>query len=284
MHYTIRKFDEYMEYRRYSPKTRSSYTKAVEDITAFFAKDPEEISQSEAMIFLLYLSRERGAEWSTRNVAISAFKLFFNQFLDGEMMKLILPARKSPKRLPEVPSREEVKRLFDAARTPKHRAVLMTIYSAGLRLGEAVNLRIADIDSERMTIKVNGAKGEKDRYTLLSQVLLEELRLYYRTYRPHEWLFNDKTGRKPIPGGTIQNIWRVARKRAGITKGHGVHTLRHCFATHMLEAGVDIRTIQILLGHASLTTTTVYLHVTDRRYSNVKSPLDLFGKKRNPFE
>ncbi|MCP4753557.1 MAG: tyrosine-type recombinase/integrase [Proteobacteria bacterium] len=215
------------------------------------------------MAFPLYLSRAKDVERSARKVAISAFKLFFNCFPDGAKMKRVPQAGKSLKKLPEVLSTEEVERLLDAAGNPRRRAVPMTVYSSGLRLNEAVNLKTADIESSRMTIRINGSKGAMDRYTVLSQTLPEQLRICYRTHRPKEWLFNARTGNNAMPGGTIRGIWKNAKKRAGIQKGRGIH-LRHCFATYMLESGVDIRTIRVLPGHASLGTTTVYLHITNK--------------------
>jgi site-specific recombinase XerD len=168
---------------------------------------------------------------------------------------------------------------IEAAPNPKHRLLLMTTYSAGLRANEVVNLKAEHIDSRLMLIKVVNAKGEKERYTLLSEKLLKELREYYKTYRPKEWLFPSEQTGKPIRTRSLYFIYEKARKKAGIKIGSGPHTLRHSFATHLLEAGYDIRKIQVLLGHRSLATTTIYLHVSREFLSKMKSPLDLYHPK-----
>lgn len=177
--------------------------------------------------------------------------------------------------MPEILSFEEIERLFKCACDLKHRALLMTTYGAGLRVSEVVNLQLSDIDSKRMTIKVRQGKGNKDRYSILSNRLLIELRAYYREYKPRFWLFHGKYNDKQLHTGTAQKMYYTAKHRAGLTKEGGIHTLRHCFATHLLEAGVDLRTIQALMGHASLITTMNYLRVTSKKLAATKSPLDL---------
>jgi site-specific recombinase XerD len=181
---------------------------------------------------------------------------------------------KRTRKLPEVLSRQEVARLLGVLRNAKHRLFLMTVYSAGLRVAEAASLKWKDIQADRMAIRVDQGKGKKDRYTVLSVRLVDELRVYCREYRPVYWVFTDRTGKGPISAGTAQKIYYNAKQRAGITRGQGIHTLRHCFATHLLEDGVDIRTIQELLGHTSVRTTMRYLHVTRQRVTGVSSPLD----------
>jgi len=166
--------------------------------------------------------------------------------------------------LPEPLSREEVARLIAAAENQKHRVLMMTAYSAGLRVSELVRLKPQDIHSDRMLIRVNQGKGRKDRYTLLSQRLLGELRAYWRESRPESWLFPNQARTDHMPTCTPARAFYRLKRRAGITHGHGIHTLRHSFATHLLEAGVDLRTIQILMGHTSLNTTVKYLHVTEK--------------------
>lgn len=150
----------------------------------------------------------------------------------------------------------------------------MSAYSAGLRLSEIINLKINHINSERMQIRVDQGKGRKDRDTLLSKRLVEELRVYYKAYRPDSWLFYSKKRNSPMCSASIQRIYKSAMKKAGVKRGHGIHTLRHCFATHLLEAGCDLRRIQLLMGHKSLSTTMVYLHVSNTGLSNIASPLD----------
>ncbi|MBW2154996.1 MAG: tyrosine-type recombinase/integrase [Deltaproteobacteria bacterium] len=181
-------------------------------------------------------------------------------------------------------SHEEVEHLFEAAANFKHRVFLMTTYGEGLRVSEVVCLKPIHIESDRMMIRVDQGKGNKDRYSLLSQRLLEELRLYWKTYQPGRYLFSGKDPNKPMPIGTAQRIYYTAKRKAGIKRATGIHTLRHCFATHLLEAGTDIRTIQMLMGHKSVSTTMVYLQVTRKKISSTRSPLDLLQlpESKNP--
>ena len=182
---------------------------------------------------------------------------------------------KSQAKLPEVLSVEEITRLFQCTQSLKHRAILMTTYAAGLRVSEVVNLRLKDIDSGRMMIKVCQGKGNKDRYTILSNRLLTELRAYCKKYKPLFWLFPGAYSDKPMNRATPERIYYSAKERAGITKEGCIHTLRHCFASHLLETGVDLRTIQLLMGHSSITTTARYMRITSKKLSTTKGPLDL---------
>jgi len=195
--------------------------------------------------------------------------------LGWDVLHLHLPPRTGRSQLPQILSIEELQRLFMHARNPRHRVLLMTTYAAGLRVSEVVRLRLTDIESDRLLLRVEQGKGRKDRYTLLSTRLLTELRAYWKCYRPTPWLFTGLDPHTPMPIGTAQKIYYHAKQRAGITHGHGIHTLRHCFATHLLEAGTDIRTIQMLLGHQSLDTTTQYLRITRQHLATIRSPFDL---------
>jgi integrase/recombinase XerD len=177
--------------------------------------------------------------------------------------------------LPQVLSIAELQRLFPSTKNPRHRVLLMTTYAAGLRVSEVVRLKLTDIESDRMLLRVEQGKGRTDRYTLLSTRLLTELRAYWRLYRPAPWLFTGLDPHRPMPIGTAQKISYHAKRTARITHGHGIHTLRHCFATHLLEAGVDVRTIQMLLGHQALDTTTRYLRITRPHLATIRSPFDL---------
>jgi integrase/recombinase XerD len=185
-----------------------------------------------------------------------------------------IPRVKREKKLPIVLDREEVQKLFTVIRNLKHRCILMTTYSAGLRISETAHLKITDIDSKRMLVKVRG-KGAKERYTLLSKVALETLRDYWKYYRPKEWLFHGNLPSNPISASSIQRIFKKAKQQAGIIKIATPHTLRHSFATHLLEAGVDLHHVQLLLGHRSPKTTPIYLHVTRKDLARIVSPLDL---------
>jgi integrase/recombinase XerD len=179
-------------------------------------------------------------------------------------------------------SRQEVESIFSATENLKHRAILMTIYSAGLRISEATRLKVSDVDSGRMTIRVSEGKGLKDRYTLLGERNLELLRLYYKAYRPSDWLFPGKDPSEPIDVSSVQRVFRASLYKAGIKKKASVHTLRHSFATHLLESGVDLYYIQRLLGHKSAGTTSVYLHVTGKDIGKIRSPIDLPGEDPTP--
>lgn len=262
-----------MELKDFSPRTQKSYLYAVESLAGFHRKSPHLLTQEEVEDYLLHL-KDTGKSPSTRNVIISGLRFFYEHTLKNEAIALKLPKRKKPLILPEVLSRKEVGRILDATVNIKHRLVLMTAYSAGLRVSEIANLKVNHIDSEQMVIRVEQAKGRKDRYTLLSKRLLEELRVYYKVYRPKGWLFFSKQRHIPMSICSMQKLYRRAKRDAGITKGRGIHTLRHCFATHLLEAGYDVRKIQLLMGHRSLSTTMVYLHVSRSGLSRVKSPLD----------
>lgn len=264
-----------MQLRRFSERTQRSYVGAVGLLARHYHRSPDKISKEEIQDYLLYLINERKLSWSTCNLAVSAFRFFYSVTLGNEPMYLSIPPRKNRSRLPEVLSREMVERLFAAAVNPRHRLLLMTTYSAGLRVSEVVHLKPEHLDRSRMMIRVEQAKGNKDRYTILSERLLSELQFYLKVYRPTTWLFFTRDRENPMHISTAQKIYYVVRKKAGVTGGRGIHTLRHCFATHLLEAGVDPRTIQGLMGHSYITTTTRYLHLTQGRLSSVRSPLDL---------
>jgi site-specific recombinase XerD len=269
-----------MELKDFAPKTQKSYLSAIKDLAKFHKKSPDLLTQEEIDDYLLHL-KDAGKTSSTRNVATAAFRFFYDKVLENNEIALKFPSRKKPRILPEVLSKGEVRRIIDATENIKHRVVLMTAYSAGLRVSEVSRLKIKDIDSEQMVIRVEQAKGMKDRYSLLSRRLLEELRTYWKACRPESWLFFSKDRSKPMSIATMQKTYRKAKKNAGITKGQGIHTLRHCFATHLLEAGYDIRKIQILMGHRSLSTTSVYLHVSRNGVAKIESPLDFEDDTEN---
>ena len=217
---------------------------------------------------------ERKLAYSSVNQKLAGIKFLYRQVLRRPHFELRVPAKRSG-RLPEPLSRGEVARLLEATRNVKHRVLLMTAYAAGLRVGELVRLRIEDIHSERMLIRVRECKGRKDRDTLLSPKLLAELRAYWRRDRPADWLFLNRDQSGPLPVGTTQKAYYLAKERAGITHGHGIHSLRHSFATQLLEAGVDLPTIGRRLGHTRLSTTAKYLHVTSKHLAGTRSPLEL---------
>lgn len=263
-----------LELQRRSPKTIEAYVTAVAQLAEYYRRSPDQISLEEVRDFFHYLIVERKLAFSSCNQKLAGIRFFYAQVLGQEDFRLRIPAKRSG-RLPEPLSRKEIVRLLEAATIRKHRVLIMTAYSAGLRLSELVHLRLEDINSERMVIHVRQGKGCKDRFTLLSPRLLEELRDYWREYRPRYWLFLNGAGQGPLPENTAQKIYYTMKLRAGIQHGQGIHSLRHSFATHLLEGGADLPTIQRLLGHSNLSTTAIYLHVTNKQLGKVQSPFDL---------
>ena len=262
--------------RRFSLKTQEAYVAAVTGLARHYKQSPDKIDKQMIQDYLLYLMQKRKLSWSSCNVAVSGIRFFYTQTLGMDSMYLSIPPRKKDNKLPEILSTEELERLFAALTNQKHRTLLMTTYAAGLRVSEVVGLKLTDIDSERMMIRVQQGKGRKDRYTILSERLLKELRIYWKMYRPELWLFPSGTKQERfLSMNSAQRIYYHAKDVAGIQKGKGIHILRHCFATHLLEAGVDLRTIQMLMGHKSITTTMGYLQVTRKLLSSTQSPLDL---------
>lgn len=263
-----------MTLRRFSTDTQKAYLSAVAGLARYYKQSPEKINSQMIQDYLVYLMEERHLAWSSCNTIVCGIRFFYMKTLGKDSMNLDIPPRKKVQQLPEVLSTEEVESLLCAATNQKHKTLLMATYSAGLRAREVVNLKLRDIDSKRMMIRVRQGKGSKDRYTILSKRLLEELRIYWKRYRPSEWLFSGRKPELPMPKNTAATIYYKARDKAGIKKGKGIHTLRHCFACHLLEAGVDLRTIQVLMGHSSIMTTVGYLQVTRKQLSSTQSPLD----------
>lgn len=264
-----------MTLRRFSLKTQEAYVAAVAGLAKYYKQSPENIGKQMVQDYLLYLMQKRKLSWSSCNVAVSGLRFFYTQALGMDSMYLNIPPRKKDNKLPEIFSAKELECLFAALTNQKHRTLLMTTYAAGLRVSEVVGLKVKDIDSERMMIRVQQGKGRKDRYTILSERLLKELRIYWKMYRPPVWLFSSRDTKRALSIGTAQRVYYHAKDKTGIQKGKGIHILRHCFATHLLEAGVDLRTIQMLMGHKSIMTTMGYLQLTRKHLSSTQSPLDL---------
>ena len=264
-----------MQLRRFAASTQRSYLGAVRDVAKHYRRPPDRISSRGVQDYLVYLMMERKLAWSTVNGACSALKFFYTVTLRRNNGAFSIPPRKTPRPLPEILSAEELLRLFSAAGNLKHRTLLMTTYAAGLRVSEVIRLKLTDLDSARMMIRVEQGKGKKDRYTILSKRLLHELRTYWQSYRPSIWLFPGKKPAKHITDSTARAVFMMAKAWAGITKRGGIHMLRHSFATHLLEAGVDLRTIQLLMGHASIASTMGYLHLTRKKLDETQSPLDM---------
>ena len=267
------RMSEEMKLRNFSPRTQQSYLAAMVGLVKHYRRWPDQLTQEEIRAYLLHLQK-RGLSPSSRNVAISGMKFFYHQMLGWNDKQLFIAPRRRSWQLPEVLGQKEVERLLLATTKPRDRCLLMTAYATGLRVSELVGLKVSAIDSERMMVRVEQGKGKKDRYTLLSQRLLSELRLYWKEHRSPIYVFPNRKG-APISIDYAQRIYNLAKLRAGIQKGHGIHTLRHCFATHLLEAGVDLRTIQTLLGHNSMASTERYLQIRQPKITTTANPLDL---------
>jgi integrase/recombinase XerD len=263
-----------MELKGFSARTQTCYLGYVKQFAQHYRRSPANLGNPEIKDFLQYMIKEKHASSSGVNQAYSALKFLYETTLDREWVMKKIPRVKKERKLPTVLDREEVQSLLSVIRNLKHRCILMITYSSGLRINETAHLKITDIDSKRMLVKVCG-KGAKERYTLLSQVTLETLRDYWKYYRPKEWLFPGNPSSKPISTSSIERIFEKAKHIAGITKVATPHTLRHSFATHLLEAGVDLHHVQLLLGHTSPKTTTIYLHVKRKDLARIVSPLDL---------
>jgi integrase/recombinase XerD len=262
---------------RYSTNTIKTYKDCFSEFINYHStKDINEITQEDIQTYLLYLVEERQISTSYQNQAINAIKFYFEKVLKGPRRVYYIERPRKEKMLPSVLSEVEVKKIIESISNLKHKCLIMTCYSAGLRISEALNLKPTDIDSKRMMIHINGGKGKKDRITLLSVRLLEILREYYRLYKPQEYLFTGQMGGQ-YSERSAQLVLKEAAQRAGITRHVTLHTLRHSFATHLLENGTDLRYIQSLLGHSSPKTTQIYTHITTKGFDQIKNPLDNLG-------
>lgn len=262
-----------MQLKGYSPRTIESYVECIALLAKHYNCAADLLTTDQIRDYITEGLNGRRLSRAWLNQVISALKVLQCQVLKREWSELLIPRPRREKKLPVVLSKVEVECILNCTRNLKHRCVLMLIYSAGLRMGEAGNLQEADIDSDHMQIRIRQAKGFKDRYAVLSPVALDELRTYYKLYRPKAWLFEGKSGKR-LSQRQIQWIFKSALKRAGVIKPATVHTLRHSFATHMMENGVALPIVQQLLGHKSLRTTSIYLHVQQYAIDTVKSPLD----------
>ncbi len=264
-----------MELKDLSKNTQRAYLQGVTGLSKYYMLSPNQISQEKIEDYLLHLKNDLGRAPKTCAVAKAALNFFYKDVLADEKISINFSIKRNTRKLPEVLSRKEVWRIINTTNNVKHRLMLMTTYSAGLRVSEVVALKPEHIISDRMLIKIENGKGSKERYTLLSEFLLKELREYYRNKHPEKWLFPSKQTGGPLTTRTLYRIYENVREKAGIKKGSGPHTLRHSYATHLLEAGYDIRKIQVLMGHKSLSSTMIYLHVSRQTLSKMKSPLDL---------
>ena len=266
-----------MVLRGFAVRTQESYLAAVRALAKYYRRPPDSLTVEEVEAYHLHLIVERKLAYSSVNQSSCACRFLFDKVLKRPQARFDIPMAKVPKSLPCVLARDEVSRLLAAAPNPRAHALLMATYAAGLRVTEVCSLQLADIESapDRMCIKVRGGKGGKDRYTMLSPQLLQTLRDYWHLYHPRLWLFPNKTGTEPICATLAQRMYYAARDRAKLERRGGIHTLRHCFATHLLESGVDIHTIQRLLGHGHVSTTMRYFHLAQTKLTGTASPLEL---------
>ena len=258
-----------------SYSTVKTYRRALRDLSLFHGELPDSLELDEVLDYLSYL-KELGLGWAKIKLDVAALRYFFRELCHHPNIADALPYPTEVKSLPNILSRNELIKLFNAASNPKHRVMLRLIYSSGLRRRELIKLKIDDIETDNghYRIRINKSKGQKDRYTVLSKKVLDELRLYFKTCYPKEYLFNGRQKGKPVSEGLLQHIISKAKKKSGITKPVNLHTLRHCFASHSLEDGMSLRVLQEVLGHASIHTTLVYLHVSDVPLEGAFSPLD----------
>lgn len=247
--------------RNYSPRTIRTYVAWITKFARHFGRSPDELGPEQIREYQQFLIDTQKLSWSAVNQAAAALRFFYKTTLQAAFPVEQIPYGRRPKKLPIVLSTREVAALLNAVANLKHRTALMTIYAAGLRLEEAIHLRVDDIDSARNVLRVRRGKGQKDRYTLLTPTLLDALRAYWKAYRPKGWLFPGERTDRPMHPTALQKAIVQARHLARIDKPASIHTLRHSFATHLLEGGTDLRTIQTVLGHSSLGTTAIYLHV-----------------------
>jgi len=271
---------EELQRRNYSEDTIRSYIYTVEDFARRFNCPPDRLGPRHIREYQAELFQKRKLSSGTVTIRLAALRFFYTKTLRRAWSVADTPYPKRNHRLPVILSQEEVAQLIDAACPPFHRTILLTLYATGARRAELTHLKLSDVDNKRMVIHIQGGKERKDRDVMLSPVLLEELRAHWRRLRrkPSQWLFPGNyhhSGDQPIDTKTVWDACHNAAKRANIKKGVHPHTLRHCFATHLLEAGADLRTIQILLGHANLKETTIYLHLSQRHLNSTASPLDL---------
>ena len=262
--------------KAYSPSTLRSYLGCVHHFVRYYLRSPQDMGGQEVRDFLLHLVRDRKASPATQDMYVNALKFLYTVTLKRPEVVKDISHPKRPQTLPVILSPEEVLRIFEAIRSVKYKAIIATAYAAGLRISEVCGLRITDIDSQRMRIHVRLGKGKKDRYVMLGESLLVLLRQYYKAARPQgEYLFPGQKPNRPICTTSVSQVLRRVIREMGLTKRVTMHTLRHCFATHLLEAGTDIRILQVLLGHSSIRTTLRYTHITDRLVQKLVSPLDI---------
>jgi integrase/recombinase XerD len=270
---------EDMQVRNLSPHTQTSYVQQVSLFARHFNQSPEKLGPENIRSYQVYLTNEKKLAPGSILIAVAALRFLYKVSLQRAWpFDEVIPAPKKPQKLPVVLSPEEVLHFLQCIASTKHRAILTTCYAAGLRISEAVHLKPKDVDSQRMVIRVEQGKGQKDRYVMLSPKLLQTLRNYWRAVRPDGWLFDGDVAGQPITRSAVELACQKARQLSGIGKPISPHSMRHAFAVHLLESGTDVRTIQLLLGHRSLATTARYLRIATSKVCSTSSPLDLLPR------
>jgi site-specific recombinase XerD len=269
---------EDMEIRNLSPNTQLAYLQQVSSFAKYCQRSPEGVGPEEIRAYQVFLTNERKLAPGSLSIIASALRFLYKVTLKRAWVDAEIPLPKKPFILPVILSREEVAHFLESIASFKHRTLLMTAYAAGLRVSEVTRLQLTDIDSQRMMIRVDQGKGRKDRYVMLSPQLLEILRAYWQATRPKQWLFPGDILGRPITTGAVEQACQKARRVSGIKKPITPHSLRHGFATHLLEAGTDVRKIQLLMGHRSLATTARYLRVATTTVCATTSPFDLLPR------
>ena len=277
-----RRMFEELRLRNYSPKTVEVYIRGVANFAQYFKLSPDRLRPEHIRQYQLFLVQRKKVAWAVFNQTVCALRFFYRHVLHRDWVIEHIPYPRHEEKLPVVLSPAEVAAVFAATRNLKHRTILMTLYATGLRVSELTHLRVSDIDSQRQVICVRQGKGRKDRQVMLSPKLLGLLRIYWKSYRPTLWLFPGKPAERPITREAVFLICRQASKAAHLAKRISPHTLRHCFATHLLEDEIDLRRIQLLLGHRNLKTTARYLHVSNLAMRTTVSPLDRLPDATDP--
>lgn len=267
------KFQRHMTLHRLSQKTHAAYMNAVKSLTTYYMQPPDRLTDTQIQDYLDYIIADRKLVWSSCNVQFSGIKRFYRHVLDRKP-KLSIPPRPKERKIFMALSREEVERILRACDNLKHYTLLLATYSAGLRVSEVVKLQPFHIERSRKMIRVEQGKGRKDRYTVLSDSLLKTLERYWRTYWPGRWIFPGSTKDKHLSIDSAQQVYYKAKTKAGVKRGKGIHTLRHSFATHLLEQGTRTYVLQQMLGHKSIRTTANYLHISNEAIGQVVSPAD----------
>lgn len=265
---------DYLIIGGYASATKRSYLYHLQQFALYFNRCPSQLEQTHIIEYLCYLAEDKKVSKSTINTAYSAIKLLYTRILEQPWNEVQIPRPKRKKKLPVVLSKAQVQQIFSVTTNLKHRTLLMLTYSAGLRLGEATRMKVKHLVKCRKRIFIQQGKGGKDRYSILSDKMLEQLALYQKQYRPHDWLFCGAHLHHHISDRTLQEVYKQAKRKAKILEPGGVHQLRHCFATHLLEAGMSIFNLQKLMGHTSIKTTSIYLHTASTDFSNFQHPMD----------